>query len=159
MSLNNISLNPQLLAGLYPDSLLETGKSITVPDPKELTFLGGNKRQILILVNHPDVPYLPDGELTFLTNILSACKLGIADVAIVNLQKTDKGQLSDLPSRDIILFGLTPPDIDLPINFPPFRLQQFNSRTYLYALTLTEVERDKALKMQLWNSLKNLFNV
>jgi hypothetical protein len=72
MSLNNIQLSPQLLAGLYPDVIIETpGKQ---PEKKlDFRFLGSNKKNILILVSKEEIPFLEDLELNFLTNILAAC--------------------------------------------------------------------------------------
>ncbi len=59
----------------------------------------------------------------------------------------------------MILFGVPPLSIDLPINFPPFQLQAFNKRTYLYSPALAELEQDKALKGKLWGCLKTLFEI
>jgi hypothetical protein len=107
------------------------------------------------------LPFLSDGELSFLTSVLSACKLSLADIALCNiysLSPAEKSALAgELGSHQILLFGLGPMDIDLPINFPQFQLQPFNGKTYLSAPTLLVLEADKAQKLKLWNSLKNLF--
>lgn len=111
MSLNDIQLNPQLLAGLYAKSLVGdadavdevpaktsvpgvnknipaaksavTQKHTTVQQP---TFksLGNNQKNVLIGVHYTDSTHLPDAQLDFLTNLLKACKLGLGDVAIIN---------------------------------------------------------------------------
>ena len=50
-------------------------------------WLGENKKNILsLLVRHKDAVHIPDNELQFLTGMLSACQLSLADVAIVNLE-------------------------------------------------------------------------
>lgn len=171
MSLNGINLNNQMLADLYANVLVQTTPSNTasvttstpVPEPQPLKFLGKNTRHIVLLVHNQEVPFLTDGELNFLTNILSACKLSLADVAIVNIkgwQPTEVlDRLAPLEPQSILMFGLAPTDVDLPVNFPPFRLQPFGGRTYLHAPTLEELEKEKALKMNLWNALKTLFNI
>jgi hypothetical protein len=106
---------------------------------------------------------LSDEELPFLTNILSACKLSLADVAIVNIHSLEEKEIEKtiepLEPKTVLLFGITPLTIDLPINFPQFQLQQFNKRTYLYSPGLQELANDKTLKLQLWNCLKNLFGL
>ncbi|HEY6954340.1 MAG TPA: hypothetical protein VI385_03805 [Flavisolibacter sp.] len=161
MSLNNIQLKSNLLADLYKDSLVETNTK-TMPAKRQVKYLGNNQKKVLVIVSHDSVPFLPDHELTFLTNVLAACKMSIADIGIVNsngIDETDLQNIIDLEARDIILFGVEPPDIGLPINFPTFQLQAFNNRTYLKAPTLTQVENDKGLKGSLWNSLKALLKI
>ena len=75
MDLNQIQLKPYMLADLYADTLLETGAAAAIPaPPPPLKFLGENKKKTVIIVAHPSVPVLPDGELAFLANVLAACK-------------------------------------------------------------------------------------
>lgn len=124
--------------------------------------LGGNKKNILILVTNPTVPYLPDPELDFLSAILGACRLSIADVAIVNLHHYPQPYtelLKQFSSRQVLLMGVTPQQIDLPFHFPHFQLQAFDQRTYLSALELGVMSQNRDLKMQLWGCLKNMFGV
>lgn len=163
MSLNQIELKPQILAALYERTLLETNASAPIPQPAApSSYLGKNGRQILVVVTHPHTPVLPDEELSFLTNILAACKLSLADIGIVNFHQSGQEglqQLIDTEARQVLLFGIDPLAIGLPINFPFFQLQQFSQRTYLYAPALAQIESDKQLKLQLWNSLKKLFGI
>jgi len=164
MGLNNIQLTDQLLSDLYADVLIETKIATSVyAEQQPVKYLGNNASNILLLVNHPSVPYLTDGELSFLTNILSACKLSLADVAVLNihaLQESDiENALQVLEPRNVILFGIPPLSAGLPINFPLFQLQPFNKRTYLYGPPLKELQSDKTLKSRLWNCLKIMFDV
>jgi hypothetical protein len=163
MSLNQIQLTDQLLTSLYPDVLVESAITSSVPDYQPLKYLGKNAKNIVLLVNHAAVPFLPDEELNFLTNILSACKLSLADVAIVNIYSFKENEVEQriqpLEPKNVLLFGITPLSVDLPINFPQFQLQQFNKRTYLHSPGLQELANDKTLKLQLWNCLKNLFGL
>lgn len=162
MSLNNIQLKPQLLADLYSDVLVETHAS-PVPEKQDFRTLGGNRRQVAVVVQHRGIPFLPDQELAFLTNILAACKLSIADIAIINFESMEELVLQEgleqLNSRQVLLFGVEPLAIGLPIHFPVFQLQQFSKRTYVQAPPLSEIENDKNLKQKLWNSLKSLFGI
>lgn len=124
--------------------------------------LGGNKKNILIVVQNELVPYLPDAELEFLSAILSACRLGIADVAIVNLHQYPQpyaSLLRQFNSRQVLLLGVTPQAVDLPFHFPYFQLQQFDGCTYLSALPLNVISENRDLKMQLWSCLKNMFGI
>ncbi len=183
MSINKIRLSPHLLADLYADTLVVT-ESISMPEsaapasepvtppatastpqvaatatPRR--HLGSNAQRIAIIVHQPEFAFLPDGELQFLTTILTACKLGLGDIALINAAGRDAEsfteQLDELGSEKVILFGVEPLGIGLPIHFPPFRLQAFNKRTYLHGPALPELESDKNVKLQLWNCLKTLF--
>lgn len=161
MSLNKIHLQPGLLAELYSHSLIETNTT-TMPESRCLKYLGNYKKNIVVIVSHEAIPFLPDDELNFLTTVFSACKLGIADIAIINQQNVDPTQLQNIinsEAKNILLFGVAPLLIGLPINFPQFQLQQFNQRTYLHAPTLTQIKNDKELKTKLWNALKALFGI
>jgi hypothetical protein len=161
MSLNKIQLQPQLLASLYGNSLSDSGTS-NVPDAQVFKYLGDNRKNIFLIVNHPSAPFLPDEELSFLTTILNACRLSLSDVGIVNYSLVSLAELQEAIEKDartIILFGIDPLSIGLPINFPQFQLQQFNNRMYLYSPTLTELGNDKTLKAKLWNALKTLFGI
>ena len=161
MSLNTINLTAQLIADLYPNTLIET-ISTTGSKNTGLRYLGDNQKNIAILVKNKEVPFLNETEFNLLTSILTACKLSIADVAIVNLE-SDKSNPEEittvLNSKIVLLFDVTPSEINLPINFPHFQVQQFNKRTYLYAPTFSLIEKDKAVKIKLWQALKTIFNL
>ena len=106
--------------------------------------------------------FLPVAELEFLSAILSACRLSIGDVAIVNLHHYPQpytALLQQFGSRQVLLMGITPQQIDLPFNFPHFQLQPFDGLTYLSAYPLGQMSKDRDLKMQLWGSLKRMFGV
>lgn len=187
MDINHIELNPAALAGLYKNHLVETGDSSPAPGktagsvelpvapvimPATVTSsaksepvkcLGSNERKVLLLVNHPDVVFLPDEELKFLTGILAACKLSLADVALVNLGMNPgigyKELLAQFGSTSVLFFGSEPSAISLPMAFPAFQLQAFNGTTYHWCPDLHQMENDRALKTQLWNNLKKLFTI
>jgi hypothetical protein len=133
------------------------------PETRNPKLLGNNGRHVLILVNHPSLPIIPDGELAFLSNILSACRLSLADVAITNVAGMDgtaiSGLMDSLQAKSVLLFGITPLEAGLPLNFPHFQLQAFNKRTYLHSPVLPDLENDKVLKGKLWASLRNLFSI
>jgi len=128
--------------------------------------LGNHRRKITILVNAPGSPFLPDNQLSFLTKILEACRLNMGDVAIVN-HASAPVNITDLRAQlqpsVILLFGLEPTTIRLPINFPVFKLQPYDQCTYLSApgldLLVKTSDESKLLKSKLWLCLKSLFEV
>lgn len=159
MSLNNIKFTPYSIADLYNNTLIET-KLNTQPQPLALSYTGSNNKNILIVIN--TAAALPETELTFLNSILAACKLSMADVALVQKQALPDDYTiatSYLNSKYVLLFDIDPVTFGLPLNFPHFQLQQFNTITYLYAPSLKEIEQEKTLKSSLWVSLKKLFNL
>jgi hypothetical protein len=139
------------------------------PDPAEpasYKFLGNNRRNVAIIVHSPGTPFLPDNQLSFLTKILEACRMNIGDIAIVNAATASvaiAGLRQQLNPTAVLLFGLEPVAIKLPINFPIFRLQPYDACTYLSAPALSQLvqnsEESKLLKSKLWVCLKTLFNV
>jgi hypothetical protein len=101
--------------------------------------------------------------LDFLSSILVACKLSLADVAIVNVNTLSvanyRSIINQLKSKILLMFDVASDAIDLPFNYPYFQVQQFDQCTYLSAPDLKSIEIDKTLKTQLWNCLKKLFGI
>jgi hypothetical protein len=174
MSFENVTLPDFLLADLFKNIFI-----INETDPETLSlqgnfhenspvvkFLGNNEKNITILLRHAAEVFLPDRHLDFLTKILVACQLNIADVAIVNEGSkfleinTLKAHLNP---RQIILFGIDPAEIKLPLHFPHFKVQHYAGSTYLSVPSLDQLNIDtdeaKLLKTKLWVCLKSLFEV
>ncbi len=149
-----------------PPAQVPTPAASPSPAPPGYKFLGNNRRKITLLVNSPGSVFLPDEHLTFLTKILAACRMTLADVAIVN-QATEPVAVAALRQQlsptTILLFGLEPTAIRLPINFPFFKIQPYDQCTYLSVPALdqltSETEESKLLKSKLWVCLKTLFDV
>ncbi len=161
MNLNNIILSPQLLADLYPDVLIET-YATDVPEKPLQHYIGKNQKHIIIVVSNDDSDTTNEYELKFLTNVLKACKLSLAEVAIVKWPMVEKNYFElfqTLECKTVLLFNIDPISFGLPINFPPFQIQPHNKLTFLYAPSLSEIENNIDLKKRLWTSLKILFNV
>ena len=72
-----------------------------------LKHLGDHSKKIVVIVNDPESVYLNEPDFILLTSILNACRLTIADIALVNLgnQKASLHQiLNNLPSKLVIAF-------------------------------------------------------
>lgn len=191
MSLNNIKLPESVITGLYKQPLIpasevvpRVGEVVTQdrePEKKVITetttntvaaahsqyrFLGNNLKRIVLVVQYPDEVFLPDEQLQFLTKILGACKLNLGDVAILNhgsaaieIEKVKK----QLQPRHVIIFGLDPVAIGLPIRFPEFKEQEYADVVYLLAPAPDELNKEtkegKVLKSKLWVCLLKMFQV
>lgn len=166
MSLDNIQLPPIVLQELFKHSLIDyktEKKSEEKPVLKGFSTLGNNRSHILIIVESDKTLYLPDEQLNFLLGILAACNLTMEDVAILNINQnktvTYKSLTNELKSEKVFLFGVNPVQIELPLDFPNYQIQQYNNQTYLTAPTLSQFQDNKAEKTKLWNCLKQIFNI
>lgn len=165
MSLDNIHLPDFIIQDLFQKTLVDltenqrdiTGKS------KAITFFGGNRQQIVLLVNNADATFVTDEQLTFLSGILTACRLTLEDVALVNISKLSslsyKTLTATLTPKVILMFGIGPETIELPLVMPQFQRQPYNNQVYLSAPTLNELENNKDLKRKLWSALQQIFSL
>jgi hypothetical protein len=178
MSYQQFSIPPSVIADLYKSNLVivdnevASGKSlipnIATPQAQEQRkqwFLGDNKRNITILVNDPQNTYLDESSFEFLSKMLGACKLNIADVAIVNFAKTEvplQVIKDELHPVNLLFFGVEPSTL-LPFSFPQYKLQTHDGCGYLWSVSLEAMRgNDSAAKLEkskLWVCLKEIFNV
>jgi hypothetical protein len=166
MSLDNIQLPAIVLQDLFKNSLVDIDNGMAkkaVEKTTGIAFLGSNQKQVTIIADDTTTIYLPDEELNFLMGILNACKLSMADVALVNIAKTGAvtyGKIQEeLSAETILLFGVAPAQLQLPLQFPHYQIQKFNNQVYLAAPSLTAIAADKAEKTKLWNCLKQIFSI
>jgi hypothetical protein len=191
MSLNNIKLPDIVIADLYRQSLIQYDGPVTnrstpvlpepeaavaksqpiaaetkpkVSEPVGYKTLGNNKQRIAIIVNCPNDVFVPEADLQFLTKMLSACKLNMADVAIVNHATAPIAielLKQQLQPKYVLLFGVEPGAVQLPISFPAFKEQAYAGSTYLFTPLLNELNQEndeaKQQKRKLWDCLKRMF--
>ena len=153
-------------APLIPEASIPPAPTAPVEEPAAYKFLGNHRRKVTIIVDSPGAAFLPDDQLNFLTKILEACRMNIGDVAIVNHHTSPVAITAlrqQLQPSSILLFGIEPTAIRLPINFPVFKLQPYDQCTYLSAPPLQQLvgntAESKLLKSKLWVCLKTLFDV
>lgn len=163
MSLDNIQLTPFVLGNLFNKSLYDLKRPGGNTTAGSISFLGDNKKRIAILVHSPGSIYLPDEELNFLLGILSACKLSMIDIALINISKNpDLSYIhiaTQLKAEKVLLFGVDPESLKLPLQFPHYQLQHYNDQVYLSSEALADLQADKQEKLKLWNSLKMVFSL
>jgi len=172
MSLQNLKLPIELVTDLYANHLIEptTGSTDKIDNKKNkaisLPSLGGNEKRITILVSEESQPFMKDDELEWLQKMLQACKLTLGDVAIVNTHSKNFSMAlvkQQLRPWKLVMLGPSPTDLQLPLNFPQFKIQEHDNCAYLSAPTPKELNREtkegKLLKSKLWVSLQTLFEV
>jgi len=172
-----------VLADLYANSLIsdimipdakatqkETSKSPTISAPENPSptyrFLGKNEKKVSVIMRYPGDPYIPEDHLQLLIKILSACKLNLGDVAILNdaVLKVEFSRLKEaLEPAFVLLFDIEPSEIGLPLSFPGLKPQGYDGCKFLVipAIETLMVDTEAALttKKLLWDALKKMFAV
>lgn len=172
-----------VLAGLYKNSLVITEdavspvntltKDTTSPAdkpapaaPPKQWYLGNNGKHIVIIVNDAEAVYLNDESLQFLSSILSACKLNLGDVAIVNRHQEPIAfpfLKSHLQPVVLLAFDVNLQQLQIPFTIPHYQVQLYDQCQFLSAPSLQtmlgESKEAKLEKSKLWLSLKKIFQL
>ena len=167
MNLNTIQFDATDIALLFKNSLVEINTERPVLPQTDIgsewKYLGENKKKSLIVVRYPGEVHLPDKQLSFLTKLLAACNLTIADVAIVNFQQyksSDFDKIIDhFKPKAVLLFDIAPGEFGMPMIFPQFQVQRYKDAVFVSSPSLEVIEPDKVLKGNLWVCLKKIFNL
>lgn len=163
MSLDDIQLSENTRRILFTKNLIETSPSIKLNndhDVHKINSLGGNEKNILFLVKDSENKFSGDEEMNLLSNLITACKLTMADIALVNVTNATMNyqQLSDqFQSKKILIFGIKTSELELPFAIPDFQVQAFQEQLYLTAPPLKQFLTNKDLKKELWICLQKLF--
>ena len=166
MSLHQIVLNTGLTAALYDDLLVDGGgrpKLTKAPTFSPPPMLGDYGRKILILVQEPDHAFIRDEDLSFLTGVISACKLSLADVGIVNLTSSPIESFEHfrtfLNPSACWIFGIHTPSIGLPSLDDPNHSYSFQNVPIFWAPSLAQLTTDPQAKRALWTQLKKHYGI
>jgi hypothetical protein len=166
MGLDNIFLSKQMTCSLYKSVLVDAKRISDSAASSHYKFLGGNQKRITFIVRSPQAVFVAEKHLSFIIKMLEACKMNIGDIALLN-QFSEAVNIQalkqQLQPRMLILFGVESADIQLPFNFPQFKLQVFDGCTYLCVPSLNEFDSElpesKLLKSKLWVCLQKLFDM
>jgi hypothetical protein len=171
MSFKKLQLPDFLITEIYKDVLVEENspekkqKKTKTTEPTQW-YLGENKKHVVIAVKDDAAVFLQDESLQFLSSILGACKLNLADVAIINFSKRDFSYVEiveKLEPSALILFDVTAKEIQLPFTVPHYQIQKYNQCNFLLAPSLLSMQGEskeaKLEKSKLWLSLKKMFSI
>lgn len=129
-------------------------------------YLGNYEKKFVVLVNDESNVYVSDENLQFLTGVLNACKMNLAQIALINLHNhpINFQQLKqDLQPEFIVAFGINALQMELPFSMPDYQVQQYSNCSVLTAPALRELNQTtaaaKAEKAKLWNCLKKMLNL
>lgn len=167
MSIDNIRIPNSLYKALYKNNLVDLQKKSThtgaSSTESQIAFLGGNEKHVIFLVKNEECKFLNDSELNFLSSLLSACNITMADIAVINFSNCRELDHNTLSSKfkgsKVLCFGVSAEEIDLPFNIPYFQVQPFKESQYIFSPELKVIREDTEAKKQLWGGLQRLFNL
>lgn len=99
--------------------------------------------------------------LDLLNGIIQACKIDLGDLHVLHWDQKEvyASLLERTGSSFILLFGVEPADIDLPLVFPHFQTQPFAGATWVASPDLHILQHDRLMKSKLWLCLKQAFSI
>jgi hypothetical protein len=122
-------------------------------------YLGGNKKNFLVVTHYPDHEFIADGHLAALESILKRLEFSLDDIAILNKATHGEANFTELidffePGKLLLLGNVTVPgDIEpLVLNQP----KQINNCTILYSFSFDEMMDNQEYKKAFWEQMKKL---
>jgi len=171
----NNKLPNSVLVHLYKESLVlgvapanvdkkEVREDITTTTP--IKFLGEHQKKILVLVQDLDAVHLNERAFDLLTSILNACKLTIADIALINLANKHFSLhqiLSEVPSELVLVFDINPSQLKIKLPTKLYTPIVLGATQLLFSNNLSQMQgidqASKIEKTKLWSALKIIFKL
>ena len=134
--------------------------------PTPIKYLGDHVKKIIIIVHDDEAVYLNETDLGLLSSILNACKLTLADIALINTAKQPLSLheiLATLPSQLVLVFELTGAQLKIKLPATLYKPIVLGETHILFSSSLHRMQgadQDAKLeKSKLWNALKLLFKL
>ncbi len=177
MGIDHLELSPEIIAALYPESLIAVNSAQTDhlggnPRAPASEFsapfqsMGGNRRLISFLTTYGEGGFMPENQFAFLGKILAACKCGMEDISLVNTagQPVRLDLLkTQLQPKIIFLWGIPPATVGLDPALPHFSITTVDGISIIPVpspdLMSGESPEGTALKQRLWICLKKIFSL
>ena len=139
---------------------------IPINDSRQIKYLGEHLKQVTIIVKDELAVYLNENDLTLLSSILSACKLTLADIALINVaqQKLSLHEiLNVLPSKLVMIFDVSSTTLKIKLPTTLYKSIQLGDTYLLFSNALSLMQGgDQSAKLEkgkLWAILKQLFQL
>lgn len=189
MSTEKTILSTAVLANLYKESLViiphaptentkitteeksatTTTKMVASKEVKwdgPIKSLGEHNKKITVIVNDPNSVHLNESDFILLTSILNACRLTIADIALINLGKQPVGLhqiLQEYPSTLVISFAVDATQLKVKLPNTLYKVSQLGESHILFSNALASMQgtgvEAKQEKAKLWTVLKKIFEL
>lgn len=132
----------------------------------QIKYLGEHLKQVTIIVKDELAVYLNENDLTLLSSILSACKLTLADIALINVaqQKLSLHEiLNVIPSKLVMIFDVNSTTLKIKLPTTLYKSIQLGDTYLLFSNSLSLMQGgDQSAKLEkgkLWAILKSLFQL
>ena len=131
-----------------------------------IKFLGEHQKKILVLVQDMDAVHLNERAFDLLTSILNACKLTIADIALINLANKNFSLhqiLTQVPSDLVLVFDINPTQLKIKLPTKLYTPILLGETQLLFSNNLSQMQgidqASKIEKTKLLTALKIIFNL
>ena len=131
-----------------------------------LKYLGEHLKQVTIIVKDDISVHLNETDLHLLSSILNACKLNLADIALINIaqQKLSLHEiLETLPSKLVLIFDVSSTTLKVKLPTTLYKPIQLGETYLLFSNGLSKMQGTdqsaKVEKSKLWTVLKQLFQL
>ncbi|MBP5999391.1 MAG: hypothetical protein KA534_02950 [Sediminibacterium sp.] len=148
---------------IEPENAIITAENDPIAPIK---FLGEHQKKILVLVQDSSAVHLNERDFDLLTSILNACKLTIADIALINLSNKNFSLhqiLEQAPSDFVLIFDINPTQLKIKLPTKLYSPILLGATQLLFCNNLSNmqgIDQDsKVEKMKLWNALKLIFKL
>ncbi len=128
--------------------------------------LGEHHKKITVVVNDPNSVHLNESDFILLTSILNACRLTIADIALINLGKQNLGLhqiLQAFPSTLLISFAVDANQLKVKLPNTLYKVTPLGDTHILFSNALSTMQgtgvEAKQEKAKLWVVLKKIFEL
>ena len=145
-------------------SELVTSKELEWKGP--IKSLGEHNKKITVIVNDPNSVHLNETDFILLTSILNACRLTIADIALINLGKQPVGLhqiLQEYPSTLVLSFAVDATQLKIKLPSTLYKINQLGESHILFSNALSTMQgtgvEAKQEKAKLWTVLKKIFEL
>lgn len=165
MGFETIQLTGQQIEELYSSHLVITEKTgnpkpETTAKPAGTGITGKNKKQFVWVVNEAGYPFLSDEDFQFLSEVISACKMNMDDIALVNIAQNNmdfEQTIAELQPKILIASFLDQNWI--PVKNEMYTLQQEENFQFYITEKLQVIRNDKVKKSKLWLALKQMLGL
>ncbi|WP_256013299.1 hypothetical protein [Desertivirga xinjiangensis] len=127
------------------------------PPQPSFDYLGENNKYFLLLVDYPGHQVMAPKELEALQSILTAKKMSLGDVAVMNVATNPAASLQQLKTffacSKVVLFGLNPERFGLPA-LSPNKISEHEGIQLLNTFNFSEMLNDVEKKKIFWNVMK-----
>lgn len=134
--------------------------------PAPLKYLGDHLKKIMVIVSDPSAVHLNETDLGLLSSILNACKLTLADIALINTAQQPLSMhemLNTLPSQLVLAFDISAAQLKIKLPTTLYKPIVLGDTHILFSTSLQSMQgTDQTAKLEkskLWNALKLLFKL